>query len=33
MIKGLEKFRDYLKGYKDQYLLVGVPACDIVLEP
>ena len=30
--QGLEKFKDYFKGYEDQYVLIGEAACDILFE-
>jgi hypothetical protein len=33
MIRGLDTFREYFKDYKEQYVLIGGAACDIVLEP
>lgn len=30
--QGLEKFKDYFKGYEDQYVLIGGAACDILFE-
>lgn len=32
MIKGIEIFRNYFEEYKDQYVLIGGAACDIILE-
>ena len=32
MVKGITIFRDYFKGYEDQYVLIGGAACDIVFE-
>lgn len=32
MVKGLETFRNYFKGYEDQYVLIGGTACDIIFE-
>lgn len=31
MIKGIEKFRFYFDKYKDQYVLIGGSACDLLL--
>ena len=30
--QGLEKFKNYFKGYEDQYVLIGGTACDIVFK-
>lgn len=30
MVKGLDTFREYFKGYENQYVLIGGAACDIV---
>ena len=32
MVKGLDTFRRYFKGFEDQYVLIGGAACDNVLE-
>ncbi len=32
MVKGLDTFRKYFADYKDQYVLIGGAACDIVFE-
>ena len=32
MVKGLDTFRRYFKGYENQYVLIGGAACDIVFE-
>ena len=32
MIKGIEMFKDFFKEYKDQYVLIGGAACDIIME-
>ena len=32
MVYGLEKFKNYFKGYEDQYILIGGAACDILFE-
>ena len=32
MIKGIEIFREFFKEYKDQYVLIGGAACDIIME-
>ena len=32
MVKGLDTFREYFAEYKDQYVLIGGAACDIVFE-
>ena len=32
MIKGIEIFKDFFKEYKDQYVLIGGAACDIIME-
>ncbi len=32
MIKGIEIFRNYFEEYKDQYVLIGGAACDIIME-
>lgn len=32
MIKGIEKFKEYFSEFKEQYVLIGGAACDIILE-
>lgn len=32
MVKGIDKFRDYFKGYEGQYVLIGGAACDVLFE-
>lgn len=32
MVKGIDRFRDYFKGFTDQYVLIGGAACDISFE-
>ncbi|MEW4411227.1 hypothetical protein [Clostridium sp. AN503] len=32
MVKGLELFRDFFQDYKEQYVLIGGAACDIIFE-
>lgn len=32
MIRGLDIFREYFRDYKDQYVLIGGAACDILFE-
>ena len=32
MVKGLDTFRNHFAGYKEQYVLIGGAACDIVFE-
>lgn len=32
MVKGLDVFRKYFADYKDQYILIGGAACDIIFE-
>ena len=32
MIKGIEIFKDFFKEYKDQYVLIGGAACNIIME-
>lgn len=32
MIKGIEIFKDFFEEYKDQYVLIGGAACDIIME-
>ena len=32
MVYGLEVFKDYFKGYEEQYVLIGGAACDIAFE-
>lgn len=32
MVKGLDIFRKYFADYKDQYVLIGGAACDVVFE-
>ena len=31
MVYGLEVFKDYFKGYEEQYVLIGGAACDIAM--
>ena len=30
MVKGLDIFREYFKGFEEQYVLIGGAACDIL---
>ena len=30
MVRGIDTFRDYFKGFEDQYVLIGGAACDIL---
>lgn len=30
MVKGLDRFREFLKGFEGQYVLIGGAACDIL---
>lgn len=32
MVKGLDVFRDYFKGFEDSYVLIGGVACDLLME-
>lgn len=32
MVKGLDTFSRYFEDYKDQYVLIGGAACDIIFE-
>ena len=32
MVKGLDTFRKYFEGHKEQYVLIGGTACDILFE-
>jgi hypothetical protein len=32
MVKGLELFGEYFKGYDDQYVLIGGAACDLLMD-
>lgn len=32
MVTGIETFRDFFAEYKDQYVLIGGAACDVILE-
>lgn len=32
MVKGIERFREYFRGFTDQYVLIGGAACDISFE-
>ena len=32
MVKGLDTFKEYFKGYENQYVLIGGAACDIVFK-
>jgi len=31
MVRGLDKFREYFKGYEDNYVVIGGTACDVIL--
>lgn len=31
MVRGLDKFREYFKGYEDNYVIIGGTACDIIM--
>jgi hypothetical protein len=31
MVKGLESFRSYFKGYEDKYAIIGGTACDLLM--
>jgi hypothetical protein len=31
VIKGLDKFKEYFENYKEQYVLIGGAACDLIL--
>lgn len=31
MVRGIEKFKEYFKGYTGQYVFIGGTACDILL--
>lgn len=30
MVIGINKFREWFKGYEDQYVIIGGTACDII---
>ncbi len=32
MIKGLDKFKQHFRAYKDEYILIGGSACDLLME-
>lgn len=32
MVGGLDKFKEYFSDYKDQYVLIGGAACDLIME-
>lgn len=32
MVSGIEKFKEFFSEYKEQYVLIGGAACDIVME-
>jgi len=32
MVRGIEKFKEYFSGYKDNYIIIGGTACDILEE-
>ena len=32
MLKGLDRFKEYFKGFEDQYVLIGGGACDILFK-
>lgn len=32
MVRGLDTFREYFKGFEEQYVLIGGAACDILFE-
>lgn len=32
MVSGIDKFKDFFADYKEQYVLIGGAACDIILE-
>ena len=32
MVRGIEKFREYFKGFPNSYVIIGGTACDIIIE-
>ncbi|MCD7818980.1 MAG: hypothetical protein LUH07_08005 [Lachnospiraceae bacterium] len=32
MVKGLDKFKEFFSEYKEQYVLIGGAACDVIME-
>ncbi|VAW29026.1 hypothetical protein MNBD_BACTEROID07-728 [hydrothermal vent metagenome] len=32
MVRGIEKFREYFKGFPNSYIIIGGTACDIIIE-
>ena len=32
MVRGIEKFREYFKGFPKSYIVIGGTACDIIIE-
>ena len=31
MIRGIENFREWFRGYEDQYVIIGGTACDLLM--
>lgn len=32
MVNGIAKFKEYFKGFEDQYVIIGGTACDVIME-
>lgn len=32
MVNGIAKFKEYFKGFENQYVIIGGTACDIIME-
>ena len=31
MVRGIENFREWFRGYEDQYTIIGGTACDLLM--
>lgn len=31
MVRGIDSFRDWFRGYEDQYVIIGGTACDLLM--
>ena len=31
MVRGLDSFKDWFRGYKEQYVIIGGTACDLLM--
>lgn len=31
MVRGIESFREWFRGYEDQYAIIGGTACDLLI--